>query len=534
MRLSINMSLMISGRSSESSRLSRRCGTAVLLLCALPLCAQVRQSPRKDTGHVNAALRLLRSAAALPVEYRADIQLSVIESGRVPKKQAEQILEQLYDALSKSDAPYPLRAAVPTADALERELEGALAHFKLDGLSLRTRVIRSMLPLNRGKAVQHLEDLRFTLPKSDCSSPLIPDVTDYYSTIGTLAIQAYEEPRHRERVYAFWLESQVASAGSSVQVGPIADLLTKATVNGGQMEQLVNMYIVFLSRIRATDREMAGIENSGATTESIRRLAARLTQSRISTAPLIEQYRGFLMRSAADTPCGDVTSDWTAIVRRFNLLLKRLDLANGQSGLTVGELRVPATRGQRAQLRVLPSLGRLDELQLKIYRLHKLELRPDGMAAPPDRLAWDALMSEFFSRIDSYDLSEAACQNCAYFEKTKILLTVLDMAGGNDHKEKVAQRVVDLLTTSPLQFDEPVLWVFQLKLLLNFTRSTTDDQGRHIQSLIKQGSAPTMLPSPIASVIREKVKKADNAAMLAYVQAEEVLKPKFFAPYLRP
>jgi len=155
------------------------------------LSARFGQVSTKADQHVKQVEELINSAESLPIEFRADIQLNAIESGNMPNgKTTEKTLERLFDSAGSAQVHYKQKVADLRANTLTRETI-VVQTLNLDSLNIRIRIIKAMLPMDRSKAQRELEETHLQIPTVRCKSPLIPDVSEYYAQLPSLASRAF-------------------------------------------------------------------------------------------------------------------------------------------------------------------------------------------------------------------------------------------------------------------------------------------------------------------------------------------------------
>ena len=92
-------------------------------------------------------------ADAAPPEFTADALLRIVESGKLADKAARrELLEHAFQLAASAKFPVQMQAAQgTTTDTRAGSLSDAYA-LKLDALSLQSRAVRDMLPLDHAKA----------------------------------------------------------------------------------------------------------------------------------------------------------------------------------------------------------------------------------------------------------------------------------------------------------------------------------------------------------------------------------------------
>ena len=494
---------------------------------------EVQSRIRVQTGevqHPKQIEELITSAESLPIEFRADIQLTAIESGKLPNSKAtEETLERLFNSAGSIQVHAKQKAVDPTANTLASEASGVQT-LNLDSLSIRIRIIKAMLSVDRIKAQRELEDMHFQIQAAGCKSPLIPDVSEYYAQLPSLASRVFPNDEKGRVAQSFWIKDNIENISSAVQLAPMAELLAQMEFGVGQFGELLAAYMNVLQRLQATDREMAAIENEHTLSKAMRLLLTRTLNETSSAAPLLSAYRTFLLRSAAAAPCGDVTANWNHIVQDFNQLRRDYDPDGAVGAIDLSGFVRTFGKGDHAEVEYLPDSSAFGGLLSKVYALKQ---RENGSNKQLDTQGWETDLAAFLKQIDAYDPSQSECEDCAYYDKAKLLLLFFDLAPTGNYKDRILDRLVSVLAHDPMQVNAPLEWAFQVKLLLNMSRKASKEQARQIEKLQSKGQVLTMLPSAAGPKIVASMKQSNNYVLYLYAVADELLQNQFVSPYLQ-
>lgn len=507
----------------------------LLCVCSIPVSFDILIGPQKTKQNQTLGVsskEIIALAEPFPIEYRADIQLNAIGSGTVSSVDAVEILNRLY--LEADGAQNRYRQRVVTGpDSMERELQTALFLESLDVMSLKIRIIKAVLSRNLTKAVGQLDGFHLSVTSTECQSALVPDLEEQYSEIGTIAaeISSHHLPAEKWN-FKEWLDEEIQHANSPLQLAPVARLIRNSGLQAADVDALTIHYSSMLANVTASDRDLSAAMENHALTNAIQQLADRSVQDGHWPADLVNSYRRFLTLAAAQPQCADRSTDWTQVAAEFDKLSQDELGKRDANKLDVGEITKSRQRGAHSELAILPEDPAYNQLFDKVYRLREIEGSPDSSNAHIDSEAWQTALADFLSRVDAVDPSKAECQRCAYFAKGKQLQFFFDFAPRGFYKEKILDRFISLLASSPLESESRLLWLMQFKILLNTARQPTSEQEQQIQLITRGGRVPTMVPSGMGDEIRSKMKQANNSVMYVYASADALFKNKFTAPYL--
>ncbi|HEX5227964.1 MAG TPA: hypothetical protein VFW44_09650 [Bryobacteraceae bacterium] len=180
-------------------------------------------------------------ASTAPPEFTADALLRIVESGRLPdKSQRAQLIEQAFQ-LGVS-AKFPLRMTGvqgTTTDTASGSLSQAYA-LKLDALSLESRAVRDMLPLDPAKARDLFRQIALpALTALDCDAALRYEPSDYYQALSAVVNGAFTAKEKAKEEHLNLLLDALGQVSSSSQLAPLEAAIKSASLTTAQRETLL-------------------------------------------------------------------------------------------------------------------------------------------------------------------------------------------------------------------------------------------------------------------------------------------------------
>jgi hypothetical protein len=505
-----------------------------LLVRADSLSAQASKRALPET-HPDPVEALVHSAGGLQIEYRADIQLKAIEGGKLSnKKLVTETLLQLFDSASLAKFPYKMSIVYAGDEPHEGEIVNALQYLNLDTLSIRTRVVRHLLSVDRDEALQLLQAISLEIPPTACGSILVPQVSDYYSTLTALGNQELSYGQRSRERYLKWVGEQIRGMSSANQLNPMAGALLSLHTSVNEFQQLADAYSLRLGEMRATDREMAILQSEGSLASAIRQLATRLQEKSWPVAPLIGSYKSFLEKSANEQRCSDPPStwrpaDWNKITRDYIQMSHQFGL-DSQGHADFVSTRRSADKGGAAEMEILPDPGELFNGLEKLQQLRKSQHSSAEPLGGKEAMGWESDLANTLSKIDALDPSRAPCYVCTFSEKASLLLLYLDFTPPGEWKEKVLSRLIQLLANQTAEHDAPIDWLTRMDAVLNMSRKPSSEEVQKLNELERTGKAPNLLPSALGPRTLQLMKESGNRTMYVYATADEVLEIKFIIP----
>src|SRR5215469_751524 len=200
---------------------------------------------------------LIEQARALPPEFSADSLLRLANSSLiVGDKWKLQLIEEAFWAGEHAFLPYK-----QWADRMDSLPTRAVRANRLEALTLQTRAVQAMLPLNPQKALQMFAQIHSpVLPELRCSDGLTPDVSDYYQAVGAVFTQAFTPSQRKAEEDMDFLKQQIGSLSSPSQVAPALQMVLALNVTPEQRNSLLTAFAGSLDRIAGSDRSFSSAE----------------------------------------------------------------------------------------------------------------------------------------------------------------------------------------------------------------------------------------------------------------------------------
>jgi len=278
-----------------------------------PVAGQPSQRPRE-------VLALVEQARALPPEFRSDTLLRIANSSLIAQPSWKQeLIEEAYWSGSHAFLPY-LQHADARSDSLT---ENAVRANGLDGLTLQTKAVQQMLPLDAERALRLFDDIPpLMLPKLNCSIAITPDVVSYYQAAVLLFAGAFTPKQRTNGEDIALLRQLVGSVDAPAQVPPALEMLFAVKLASDQRRDLLSVLADRLQQISRSDREYGAAEPA---------LVSAMESSRIGSSEAVvflPALRVYIVRHVSARRCTDNLPAARKIVKSaeaFNAIVARLD-----------------------------------------------------------------------------------------------------------------------------------------------------------------------------------------------------------------
>jgi hypothetical protein len=382
-------------------------------------------------------------ATAAPPEFAADALLRLVESGKLADQNARRaLLEQAFQFASAAKFPVRMEGLPGTnTDTASGSLSQAYG-LKLDVLSLESRAVRDMLPLDPSKAREMFGQMvKPALAPLTCDDALVYQPADFYQTLSVVVNGAFTPKEKAKEAQVNLLLEALGQATSPLQLAPLAGAIQSAGVSQAQHQVLWVRFNGALENMEPDDRSFAAS------------LAALSALSTPGVQASLEKYRQKNHGCESDAPAPSAN---------------------------------PSIPQQRARRPATPTLERYwqsaDAQQLlqagkNLRFASSTQLLSDADRATPE---WQQRLSDYLNLIAEWTRDQDESEAVYYHEKCLVYTGLLDLVPPGPQSDKILADYVDFISNSSLYQQSPPEWFIEPHTLLE--RSETDS-ARHAKVL---------------------------------------------------
>jgi len=366
---------------------------------------------------------------------------------------------------------------------------------RIDRLSLQSRAVREMLPLDQAKALDMFQRIVFPrLGRLTCRDALIDDVEEYFFLVGEIVESAFTAEQRQQGQHVDLLSDQVNRMNTPVEVGAVAKLLSSSRLTEGALNLLASRFAAKLEQIESDDRSFSA--SFGRNDEEVRRLAAVLVARNLSSDGLIAAYRRYLRTNLGGNRCIDSGGgEFTSSVRdSFNQKFAS-DADASRAPLTSDDPKPAKTEGQ-ADWDPFVSGDEFERawqeyLDLWLGKGHG-PLMGKGTTALLDEqkstIEWRTEFDDFLGKIDDIKPQTSEPEFRYFYRKATALQAALRVAPPGPERDKVIRQFVALLRSSNLQQESFLEWYAQVQRTMSAIRNLGPEaSARLIDELERSG-----------------------------------------------
>jgi hypothetical protein len=364
---------------------------------------------------------LAELARGAPPEFTADALLRLIEQGRLADKDVRRsLIEEAFR--NAAAAKFQVRMdGLPgtTTDTASGSLSRAYA-LKLDALTLESRAVRDMLPLDPANARRMFADIASpTLSPLTCDDALVYDLADYYQALGAVVNSTFTPKERAKEEQLNFVSDYLGQATSPLELAPLATVIQTVSVTPQQKQGLWARLGGLLETGQLDDRSYSG---------------ALASLNSLTVPELQTSVQKFRQRS---------------------------------HGCETDSSSTPASKK--------PATPKLDSYWQSTNSQHLLEpgrkLRFDKNNVPlsdADRSTpdWQQQVDDYLSQLAGWAADQEDSEADFYHEKCTVLMAVIELAPPGSESDKLIADYVDFISNSSLYQQSPVEWYLEPQALL--------------------------------------------------------------------
>ncbi len=369
-------------------------------------------------------------AATAPPEFTADALLRIVESGKLADKTARQSLaEQAFQSAAAS-AKLPVRMqAVPgtTTDTRSGSLDQAYK-LQLDVLSLQSRAVRDMLPLDPAKAREMFgQVVKPELVPLTCDDALVYEPSDFYTALTAVVNGAFTPKEKAKEEHINLLLDALGQATSPSQIPPLAGAIQSAGVTAAQQQVLWARFNGLFESMQPDDRSYAA---------SLDKISALGTPGIQGSLDKYRQKGHGCATDVAAKPVGPSSPNDTPATPSTPKLEHYWQSANAQQLLQAGKA-----------LRFASSSQLFTE-------------------ADRETEDWQQRLASYLNLIADWSPDQEPSEAIFYHEKCLVYTSLLDLVPPGSQQDKILADYVDFISGSGLYQQSPAEWYVEPNALL--------------------------------------------------------------------
>ena len=491
-----------------------------------------RTTPARSSKQIQ---DLLDHAAALPVEYQADLVLELLDNS--PDKLSLRVRQGLIKSLIERSAQaiYPVAElnATDDYDGVSNQVGLDLHWLRLDGLDIAVRSIAAGKQ-SASTSLQWLSTVRPPVERSNCSDSLTPDVRSYYRLLMQLVAANERAAYPNELARADYLVENIHLLKSPAQLWAFMDAFSILRINPDEFALTVQALAAQMDTINASDREMTGAEgDDGEISHALRKMLTGSNTNPAEEISLLNAYRRLLTRALHSHACQDFTLDRKKESERFNSVATMFIGDTSRPVHALGEKDLAPTAFDPGAPQEQIDLQQQVQAQLRrIFQVSKANQQADlEEGGEPDAVQPEPSdVNDVVQEARRFEGKSGESKLAVYENRQAILALLIELLPPGDSLRDAVDAEGALLNLNPIEDSSPTSWLRVMKNLILISRPVTPEVRKELQAKIKEGKRLLMMPSGDGPFIRQTLRRYQSDRIIAtYLEFENVFTPAYRA-----
>lgn len=457
-----------------------------------------KPSPEEEK-HAAELDTFINYAQSVPPEFSADLLLQVVESGAIKdaKRKHDLIVDAFYAA---AKAKEPVRLAGLPGNSVDSRTGYRANAFTLgfDAISLQSRAIKALLPLDQQKARQLFSEIKLQTEPLTCEHSLAYNVSAFFSTIEAIAQSAFNAEEGTRGEHAMFVENYVSKINSSNQIQPAVKAILAIKTTDLELTNLGRAFSTALQKMPADDRSFSAPWNS--TSASIDQLVAGFSQRGLASDDIVEAYRAYLVRQLGGSRCADNAASKqrkefeSQLVVHFNDKL-RTSSYKKIAAISEDEIKPPNSDGGPKDEAFWTS----SKSKSLLSRVKKLRFNAAGKELndqDKQSAEWQSELSEVVREIAGWTAEDEKSETDYFHQKAVVYYALLRIIPAENQYEGVLDEALrdftTLLSSSPLQKEKPAEWFIHARVLIDRVNKATPREREKLTNLINSSRSTVL------------------------------------------
>jgi hypothetical protein len=458
--------------------------------------ASTKNNPRSesdDTEEKKAAKieTFITYAQSVPSEFSADLLIQLAESGAIKdRKKRQDLLVEAFHIAAKAKQPLKLVALPGSAVDSRSGFRANAFRLGLDSLSLQSRAIKALLPLDKKTARQLFDEIKLKLDKLDCEDTLAYDLGSFFELTLAIAQIAFDAEETERGDHIYFVENFVSKINSSNQIQPAVKVLISLQTTDLELTRLGRAFSTALAKIPTDDRSFSAPWNS--TMSSMDELVSKFNQRGLPSDEIIESYRAYLINQISGQRCAETNAAKeqkaleTSLVTHFNETL--CSLANKNIRPISGDEIKPGRREGSVRDEMYWASAKSKSILSAMKRLRFKSSGNEFNAQEKESAEWQSQLSQLMKELGSWASSDEKSEEDYFHQKCVIYYALIRVIPAETQfdglRDEVVRDFATLVSGSPLQKEKPAEWFLHAKILIERANTIKPPERDKLVSLI--------------------------------------------------
>lgn len=389
---------------------------------------------------------LAELAQAAPPEFAADALLRLVESGKIADRNARRdLVDQAFHLAATAKFSMRMHGLPGTTTDTRSGFLSRAYDLKLDGLSLQSRAVRDMLPIDKSKARDLFQEIpKPVLPPITCDDAMVYDVSAFYQALGAVADAAFTEKERAKDDNITFVLDYLGQATSPAQLAPLAAVVKSVGATPEQREILWNRFNGLLESSQPDGRSYSA------------------TLSSLSSDMGPEAQVSFDKYKQSSKGCPNDSSDQKSSDRTPKL--EPYWQSSAAKQLLADGLRLRSTADGHTY--------------------------SDTERATPE---WQERLAAYLSEMAGWTSGDEQSEADYYHQKCIVFEALVELLPPGEQRDKVLIDYVDFISNSNVQQQSPVEWFMQANSMLDRVRTANNGEFAKLSDAFQHSGSPVLV-----------------------------------------
>jgi len=389
---------------------------------------------------------IAEQAHSVSPEFAAEALLRVVESHKITVVESRRdLVEQAFRLAGSAKFRVRMRG-LPGAMVDTRSGYLSKAYdLKLDALSLASRAVRDMVPIDSTRARAMFQEIpRPQLAPLSCDDPLVYEVSDYYRTLSTIADSSFSEKERKKDEHINFFLDYLLQATSPAQLAPLAVAIKTVGVTPEQREILWNRLAGVLENMQPDDRSYSA---------SLREVAQAIPPELHAS---LEKYLRKSSGCKEDSESPPAKTGSTPKIERYWESVATHILLDGAQKLrfgTEGKLLTDADRSSQE---------------------------------------WQQQLTDYLRQLGEWGPGQEKSEADYYHQKCVVYEALVELIPPGPQRDTILTGYLDFIGNSSLQQQSPAEWFMHAHSMLERVRSTNSGEPSKVLEGFQKSGNPIL------------------------------------------
>ena len=496
------------------------CTIVLSFILVFPASSQQKSKQTEEPAIPADIQTILLEAGTLRPELTVDIYLKLISSGKIKSKskQKQMLEEAFYLSFSaKEKVPRKIMAFAGQVLTIRPTFISYAHKYKLDTLSLQTRIVAEMLKIDRVRAFELFNEIspNLSLKPLSCRDVLLYETSEFYNLVGKIAKDKFSVEQIKQGQRTAFLSQYIESMTTPSQISPIAKMLNSIELTGDEMLNLAGAFSKSLRKISGDDRSFSYEMNFGSTGRDVFEFSRKLLSSLSLYDEFRKAYKDYLTKNLQGNRCrdnveyekrtGKIGNETESATTEIKLPV----YVNEANRVFYKELSITNEEAKPSEIEafVFPSeylkSGKSGQIFKEVRKLQNWKENNESASETKESPEWQEAFSRLLESIDEWEKSDGD-DDLDIFHQKSLVYRILLREVPNTLKEGIIRKYLKLLNQNEIQREFVLEWFLEFNDLLKEIRETE--------------------PKKDQPKLFDALKNSNNTAIGIYLDLEKILK----------